>query len=179
MRLPKSSIDELYEHLLDLYKEEHRDTAWDLESFMADAFPKFEWEIAQGSVRLDLHAVAWNALRRADRKMLDGGKRFIIRERKRQAAGWMALDGDMDWLNVTVALGKNERVRYGAVRYPELGRIHELKRENFERVRTRWIEWQADEELLTPALKEGMSIEEAVADHRILRIPDLFADGGE
>lgn len=176
MRLPKSSIDELFEHLLDLYREEHRYETWDLESFLAYAFPKFEWEIAQGGIRLDLQAVAWNSIKRADRQMIDQGKRFITKERKRHQDGWMTLfEDEGEWLDVVVPLGKGERVRYGAVRLEQRQRIGEMKEANFGRVRTKWIEWQEDDAMMLPALKDGLSIEEAFRAGRLSRIPDLFA----
>lgn len=174
MRVPKNSIDELYEHLLDLYREEHRDETWDLESFMAYSFPKFEWEIAQGNVRLDLQAVAWNALKRADARMTSSGKRFIDRERKRHTLGQLALDDDGGWLDVVVPLGKNERIRYGAVRFEQRKTISSLKESNFNRVRAAWREWEEDDAVLLPILKEGLSIEEAFHSGRLKRIPDLF-----
>jgi hypothetical protein len=153
---------------------------WSLRDTVPDIKSRIEWEIARGEIRLDLDAILWAAIQKADVSNRARGQRNIQKARTRQAAGWMMFDGtEADWLNVIVALGKNDRCRYGDVRYPELMRIDALKRRNVESVNASWKEWEHDRDALIPPLQDGLSIESAFDKRLITRIPDLFSQADD
>lgn len=170
---------ERVDDLLDEFIETKRGSGvWGLKDSMPDIKSKMEWAIARGEISLNIDAILWTAIQKADERRRARGQRLITQERARQAAGWMSLD-DGAWLDVIVALGKGDRCRYGDFHIAELMRADNLKRDNWKAVNESWADWELDRDALIPPLEKGMSIQHAFEAKLITRVPDLFSTSME
>jgi hypothetical protein len=170
---------ELVDDLLDEWIEDKRGSGvWNLADTHEPIRASIEDAIQRGRLDLDIDGMVWAAIQRSDAARRARGQRAVSRERLRAAEGWMSLDGAA-WLDVIVALGKGDRCRYGDFRTAELLRADALKKENLDRVKAAWREWEADRDAILPALAANITIEEAYTNKLITVVPDLFADQGD
>lgn len=153
---------EFEQYVLDLYEkwlEDHPGQGvYNLKDAYPDVADAVHRAMADGGLAPDIEAAIWNALREADKRLTDRGRRLLKRE---FAQGQDSLDNG-EWLNALVPLGGNNRVQFGDMGYDEYTLANDLRYENVRAVQDEYNVWRDRTAPYVPLMRSGLTVRQII-----------------